>query len=81
MCSGGMNGYVAFCHPLEFIVLNRSEIIEQSLLHDCPGRLLERLRNVKKVIQSRDWPPFADLWWRRSYPLQVTNTTKASITP
>ena len=45
-----MNGYVAFSHPLEFIVLNQSEIIEQSFLHYCPGRLLERLRNMKKVI-------------------------------
>src|SRR5678815_2019474 len=45
-----MNLYFALRHPLELIVLNRSDIIEQPFLHYCPGRLMERLCNMKKVI-------------------------------
>src|SRR5215469_13855920 len=45
-----MNLYLALSHSLELIVINRSDIIEHPFLHCCPGRLLERLRNMKKVI-------------------------------
>src|SRR5215510_4267173 len=47
-----MNLYFALSHPLELIVLNRSDIIEQPFLHHCPGGLLERLGNMKKVIRE-----------------------------
>src|SRR5690348_16386284 len=45
-----MNLYLALSHSLELVVINRRDIIEHPFLHYRPGRLLECLRNMKKVI-------------------------------